>query len=97
MEPPEWLAPDNIWDRLPDVIDWDDDLDDPAYWPENEPIDPEHEFEFDAAAGDVEETPNWDNPLRSHPIRQNHTAGRQPGSWPTQAIPGAWPQEQDNA
>lgn len=96
-EPPEWLAPDSIWERLPDVIDWDDDLDDPAYWPEDEPIDAEHEFEFGAAAGEAEETADWDDPLRSHPIRQNHTAGRQPGSWPTQAIPGAWPQEQNNA
>ncbi|MGW0420499.1 hypothetical protein, partial [Streptomyces sp. NPDC003015] len=97
MEPPEWLAPDNIWDRLPDDIDGDDDLDDPAYWPEDEPIEAEHEFEFDAAASEVEEIPNWDNRLRSHPVRQNHAAGRQPGGWPTQAIPGAWPQEQNNA
>lgn len=97
MEPPEWLAPDNIWDRLPDVIDWDDELDDPAYWPDDEPDDVEYEFEFEAAAGEADETQNWGDLPRPHPIRQNYTAERRPGDWPTQAIPGAWPQGQDNA
>ncbi|MFD8911700.1 ATP-dependent endonuclease [Streptomyces sp. NPDC059575] len=97
MEPPEWLAPDNIWDQLPDDIDWDDELDDPAYWPDDEPVDAEHEFEFEATAGEADETQNWGGLPRPHPIKRNHTAERRPGGWPTQAIPGAWLQGRDNA
>ncbi|MGW6904822.1 ATP-dependent nuclease [Streptomyces sp. NPDC054940] len=97
MEPPKWLAPDDIWDQMPDDIDWDDELNDPAYWPDDEPVDAEHEFEFEATTGEADETQNWSDLPRPHPIQQNHTAERRPGGWPTQAIPGAWPQGQDNA
>ncbi|MGQ4431306.1 MULTISPECIES: ATP-dependent nuclease [unclassified Streptomyces] len=97
MEPPEWLAPDNIWDQLPDDIDWDDELDDPAYWHDDEPVDTEHEFEFETVDGETDEAQKRGAAPRPHPMQVNHTAERRPGGWPTQAMPGAWPRSQDNA
>ncbi|MYS55263.1 AAA family ATPase [Streptomyces sp. SID6013] len=97
MEPPEWLAPDNIWDELPEDVDWDDELDAPGFWPDDEPIDAEHEFEFEAVNGEADEAHTWDDAPRPYPMQVNRTGERRPGGWPTQAVPGAWPQGQDNA
>ncbi|MFJ9761076.1 ATP-dependent nuclease [Streptomyces sp. NPDC101149] len=91
MEPPAWLAPDNIWDESPDDADWDDDLDDPAFWQEHEPIDEERELW--AATVDADEATSWDDLLLARPTQQNHTASRRPGGWPTRVqVPGQWPQ-----
>ncbi|MCI3928903.1 ATP-dependent nuclease [Streptomyces sp. AN091965] len=94
-EPPEWLAPDSIWDKLPDDVDWDDELNDPGYWPDDEPVGAEEQELESATEGD--EAHDWGSLPDPHQIWQTHTAGRQPGGWPTQAAPGAWPQGQDNA
>nr|AHX39382.1 hypothetical protein wt6.5c [Streptomyces sp. WT6] len=97
MEPPEWLAPDNIWDELPEDVDWDDELDAPGFWPDDEPIEAEHEFEFEAGNGEADESHTWDDAPRPHPMQTNRTGEHRPGGWPTQPVPGARPQGQDNA
>ncbi|MGK3111391.1 ATP-dependent endonuclease [Streptomyces sp. WAC05858] len=95
-EPPAWLAPDNIWDEIPDPVDWDD-LDEPAFWQAHEP-DPE-EAESEPAIAFGEEATRWDDLLLARPARQDHTVDRGPGGWPTARVPkpGQWPGAPSNA
>ncbi|MDQ1065735.1 hypothetical protein [Streptomyces canus] len=94
-KPPDWLAPDNIWDEMPDDIDWDE-LEELAFWQDHEP-EPEME-ECEPAIGDAEKAMGWDNLLLARPKQQDHAVRRDPGGWPTRVpLPGQWPGAQSNA
>ncbi|WP_424921872.1 ATP-dependent nuclease [Streptomyces sp. wa1] len=96
MEPPAWLAPDNIWDELPDDPGWDDGLDDPVFWQEQEPSDEEREPV--SASVDADDATSWGDLPRARPMQHDYTASRRPGSWPIEAQTSVqWPQGQSNA
>ncbi|WP_277437080.1 AAA family ATPase [Streptomyces sp. SPB162] len=65
-EPPNWLAPDSIWDEMPEDIEWPE-LEESAFWQDHEPEPVKEEPE--PAIGDAEEAMGWDDLLLARPTQ----------------------------
>lgn len=88
-DPPAWLAPDDIWDAVPDHIDWDD-LEEVA-WAQQEPPLLEANDEQESIDTDWGALTSWDELLPARPTH-HHPADRR-GAWPTAQgpFPEQWP------